>query len=101
AFPLEEAMSSAVQPKRARADFAMTGPERAQYATSGYVVRERVFSRGECAGIADDCERLMAELIAQPRGNIIKTGSFIFEQRPNIETTVKWESQAEDLIRGL
>ena len=94
-------MSSAAQTKRTQVDFAMTAPERAQLATSGYVVRESVFSKSECAAIAKDCEQLMAELIAQPRGNIIKTGSFIFEQRPEIETTVKWESQAEDLIRGL
>jgi hypothetical protein len=92
-------MSSAS--KKTQFDFAMTAPERAQLAANGYVVRESVFSRSECAGIAEDCERLMAELIAQPRGDIIKTGSFIFEQRPQIETTVKWESQAEDLIRGL
>lgn len=92
---------SAEHAPRTQTDFAMSAAERAQYATNGYVVRERVFSQRECAEIADDCEKLMAELIAQPRGTIIKTGSFIFEQRPEIETRVKWESQAEDLIRGL
>ena len=92
---------SATHAVKGRIEFAMSATERAQYAASGYVVRERVFSARECAEIAEGCEKLMAELIAQPRGTIIKTGSFIFEQRPEIETTVKWESQAEDLIRGL
>jgi hypothetical protein len=79
----------------------MNPAERRHYAERGYVVREAVFSPAECAAIASDCETLMASLIAMPRGTILKTGSFIFEQRPDLETTVKWESQAEDQIRGL
>ncbi len=81
--------------------FEMTAAEREACLRDGYVVRERVFGGRECAAIARDCEQLMADLTAMQSGNVIRTGTFIFEQRPDLETTIKWEREAEGLIRGI
>ncbi len=83
----------------AKQGFQMNPGERERLSRDGFVVRERVFSIGECGAIARDCETLMDSLAAGKSGTVQRTGTFIFEQRPDLETTVKWEREAEGLIR--
>ncbi len=75
--------------------------ERASLARDGFVVREGVFSQGECAAIAADCEALVQALTARKAGAKQTVGSYMFEMRRDVSTVVKWEPDAPDLVMGV
>lgn len=81
--------------------FEMDATERRQLDALGYVVREAVFSRAECADIAAECERLVADLEAAKRHTKRVVGSYMFELQREIGTAVKWEPGAPEVVQGV
>ncbi len=84
-----------------KVDFSMDARERAGLARDGFVVREGVFSPAECARIADDCEGMIADLLAAKRDTKLRVGSYMFEALKDVGTVVKWEPFAPDVIQGV
>lgn len=84
-----------------KTSFRMNTAERATLDRDGYVLREGVFSRDECAAIARDCESMVDQLTAQKRSQKIVVGSYMFERQDEFATTVKWEPDAPDLVMGV
>lgn len=82
-------------------DFAMDAREREALDRDGVVVRKGVFSRAECARIAQDCENLVGELLAAKRDTKAKVGSYMFEALMDLGTVVKWEPFAPDVVQGV
>ena len=83
------------------AAFDMDDRELQRLDDDGYVVRERVFSLAECAAIAADCERLIADLEAAARRKKHVVGSYMFEIQRQAATVVKWEPGAPDVVQGV
>jgi hypothetical protein len=81
--------------------FELTAAEREGLERDGFVVREGVFSRDECAAIAADCETLIAELEAAKRDKKLVVGSYMFEALVDLATVVKWEPFAPDVVQGV
>jgi len=83
------------------ASFEMDDTELRRLEADGYVVREEVFSASECAAIAADCERLIADLEAAVRRKKHVVGSYMFEIQRQAATVVKWEPGAPDVVQGV
>jgi ectoine hydroxylase-related dioxygenase (phytanoyl-CoA dioxygenase family) len=83
------------------ASFEMDDQELRRLDVDGYVVRERVFGAAECAAIAADCERLIADLKAAARRKKHVVGSYMFEIQREVATVVKWEPGAPDVVQGV
>ena len=81
--------------------FQMSAAERESYERDGFLVRTGVLSPGECARIADDCEAMIADLMAKQRATKVTVGSYVFELQSELATYVKWEPDAPDLIMGV
>jgi hypothetical protein len=81
--------------------FRLTSEERAALAEDGFVVRRGVFGAGECRRIATDCEALVAELEALQRRPKHQVGAYMFEMQRELNTVVKWEPFAPDLLQGV
>ena len=77
-----------------------TPAERRHLELDGYVVRERVFDRGEVAEIVDACERLVADLVKDRQGRRYKVGSYVFEPDQLTGCTIKWEGDS-DVVHGI
>ena len=84
-----------------KVDFALDAREREALDRDGVVVRQGVFSRAECARIAQDCEDLVADLLAAKRDTKLKVGSYMFEALQDVGTVVKWEPFAPDVLQGV
>jgi ectoine hydroxylase-related dioxygenase (phytanoyl-CoA dioxygenase family) len=84
-----------------KTDFTMDVRERESLARDGYVVRESVFSRAECARIAEDCEAMVTDLEAAKRNEKLRVGSYMFETNFDLATVVKWEPFATDVVQGV
>jgi len=81
--------------------FEMSLAEKARYARDGYLLRTDVFSRAECAEIARECEEMVDQLTALKRNRKVAAGSYMFEYQDEIDTSVKWEPFAPDLVQGV
>src|SRR5512138_3233165 len=81
--------------------YRLDADERTRMARDGYVVREGVFSRDECAAIAADCEAMVADLEAAKRGEKLRVGSYMFEANLDVATVVKWEPFFPDVVQGV
>lgn len=79
----------------------VTDAERAAYERQGYLVRERSFSRTECAEIAEHCEALLADLERRKPTTAVLSGSHPLNQLGDLGVTIKWEREHPDKIRGL
>jgi len=79
----------------------MDAAEREQLARDGYVVREAVFSKAECAAIAAECEAMVGGLEAAKRGEKLRVGSYMFEANLDAATVVKWEPFFADVVQGV
>lgn len=88
-------------PAEAKSSFPMSPAEREAYDRDGFLIRESVFSATECAGIADACEAMIDQLLAQKRRAKVTVGSYMFELQRELNTYVKWEPDAPDLIQGV
>jgi len=81
--------------------FRFEAAERVRYERDGFIVREGVFSRAECAAIAGDCETLVSGLEAAQRRTKVVVGSYMFEALKDAATFVKWEPGAPDVLQGV
>jgi len=81
--------------------YRMDAAEREQLARDGYVVRDGVFSRAECAAIAAECETMVGALEAAKRGEKLRVGSYMFEANLDAATVVKWEPFFPDVVQGV
>src|SRR5207237_10697954 len=81
--------------------FRLTSEERTRLADDGFVVRRGVFSASECGQIAADCEALVTELEALQRRPKHVVGAYMFEMQRELNTVVKWEPLAPDLVQGV
>ena len=87
---------------KASPSYLMSAEERRTLARDGYLVRRHVFSKQECADIAFECEKLVNKLSAlKSSGGKIVFGSYMFESHDELDTTVKWEPDAPELVQGL
>jgi ectoine hydroxylase-related dioxygenase (phytanoyl-CoA dioxygenase family) len=68
--------------------------------TDGYVVRERVFTADEVAGVVRACESLVDEVARGRRGERTTVGSYTFEDDRSATLMVKWEGDS-DVVHGL
>jgi hypothetical protein len=85
-----------------KASYEMDAEERRRLDRDGYVVREGVFSASECAVIAAECEAMVDALVAHKAGTEkLAVGSYMFQRADDLETTVKWEPFAPDLVQGI
>ena len=84
-----------------KTDFTMDARERESLARDGYVIRESVFSRAECAQIAEDCEAMVSDLEAAKRNEKLRVGSYMFETNFDLATVVKWEPFAPEVVQGV
>jgi len=75
--------------------------EKARLDRDGFVVRERTFDARECAAIADDCEKLGADLLAAKRNTKHVVGSYMFERHEGYGINIKWEPDSPDLLMGV
>ena len=81
--------------------FGLSAAEKAALARDGFVLREAVFSRDECAAIAAECEAMVADLEAAKRGEKHRVGSYMFEANLDAATVVKWEPFFPDVVQGV
>lgn len=85
--------------------FTLSPTEAAQLDRDGFVLRENVFSKAECAEMARECEA-MVDALMQAKQNV-KTGrkhlvgSYMFQRDHEFDTMVKWEPFAPDLVQGV
>src|SRR5262245_49486936 len=82
-------------------DFTLSAAERAALDRDGFVVRESVFSAGECRAIAADCETLVRKVVAAAHGKKHVVGSYMFEKQDDLAMYVKWEPDAPELLQGI
>jgi len=75
--------------------------EKAALEETGFVLRRDVFAPSECRAIADACEALVDRLLAEQRRTKHTVGSYMFELQRRLETIVKWEPGAPDLLQGV
>jgi hypothetical protein len=81
--------------------YRMDEGERERLARDGYVVRQGVFSRAECAAIAAECEAMVSGLEAARRGEKHRVGSYMFEANRDAATVVKWEPFFPEVLQGV
>jgi hypothetical protein len=75
--------------------------ERELLERDGFVVRNCVFDRAECATIASDCENLVARVLLAERDRKHVVGSYMFEYRKALAMYVKWEPGSPDVLQGI
>jgi len=78
-----------------------TAAERWSLAEDGFLVRRGVFGEADCRRIAADCEALVAELEGLNRRPKHQVGAYMFEMQRDLNTVVKWEPFAPDLLQGV
>lgn len=81
--------------------FRLDDAERTALARDGYVLREGVFSKAECAEIVDSCEALVRDLEAAKRDTKHKVGSYMFEALFDAALVLKWEPDAPGVLQGV
>jgi hypothetical protein len=82
-------------------NYRFSADERAALASDGYVVRRAVFSADETARLAADCEALVDYLETLQRRPKHRVGAYMFEMQRDLNTVVKWEPFAPDLLQGV
>jgi len=82
-------------------NYEMSPTERDKLDRDGFIVREGVFSRAECAEIARECEAMVNALVDARDSEKVVVGSYMFQRHDEFETTVKWEPFAPDLVQGI
>jgi len=70
--------------------FRLTAEERKRLNEDGFVVREAVFSRQECAAMGNDVEQLERDLLAHKRNTKMVVGSYMFEA---LKYRDQWQSR--------
>ncbi len=60
-------------------EHGLTDAEREQYEHQGFIIRTDVFDPGEVATIADDCERLVDDIVSHHEQQRQQFGSYVFD----------------------
>jgi ectoine hydroxylase-related dioxygenase (phytanoyl-CoA dioxygenase family) len=81
--------------------FRLTSAEMRRLNEDGYVVRGAVFTRAECAAMADAVEALERDLLRAKRRTKHAVGSYMFELQRELGTVVKWEPAHPDVMQGV
>jgi ectoine hydroxylase-related dioxygenase (phytanoyl-CoA dioxygenase family) len=81
--------------------FNLSDAEKADLERDGFLIRQNVFDPAELRAIAQECERLAERVTAAAKGKKHRIGSYMFERQNEIETYVKWEPDAPDLLQGI
>ena len=83
-------------------DHRLSEAEQKAMVSDGFVVRERVFELDEVARITDDCEALVADLVAhrQAERKRYHLGSYTFDPDRLTGCTIKWEGDS-DVVHGI
>src|SRR5579864_2481692 len=81
--------------------FRLDASEKSDLDQHGFVVRREVFDAAEVRSIADACETLVQELLAEKRRTRHTLGSYMFEIQRRLETIIKWEPDNPDLVQAL
>ena len=81
--------------------FRLRGTERDSLNENGYLVREDVFTRDECAAMADAVETLERDLLASKRRTKVTAGSYMFELQRELGSIVKWEPDHPDVVQAV
>ncbi len=81
--------------------FRLSAAERAALSENGYLVRENVFTPGECAAMAGDVETLERDLLAAKRRTKVTAGSYMFELQRELGSIVKWEPDFPEVVQGI
>ena len=76
-------------------------PEQRALQDDGFVARRALFNPTEVAAIGDACEALVQQLVDAQRSTKHRVGSYAFEIQRSLQTVVKWEPDAMDLIQGV
>ena len=79
----------------------LSAAERAALERDGFLVRERAFGADELARIARDCETLIERVLSVTHGKKSAIGSYMFERSDQMETYLKWEPGAPDVLQGI
>ena len=83
------------------ASYMLNRDERAQLDKDGYVVRESIFEKSECAAIIAECERLADKLRVEKQRNKLRVGGYMIEFERELGIVAKWEPEAPELLMGL
>ena len=81
--------------------FRLRAEEQSRLNESGFVVRENVFTRDECAAMADAVETLERDLLAAKRRTKVTVGSYMFELQRELGSIVKWEPDHPEVVQGI
>ena len=81
--------------------FRLRAEEQSRLNENGFVVRENVFTRDECAAMADAVETLERDLLAAKRRTKVTVGSYMFELQRELGSIVKWEPDFPDVVQGI
>jgi len=81
--------------------FRMSRQELKMLNEDGFVVRENVFSAGECRRMAADVEQLERDCLAAKRNSKVVYGSYMFEIQRELQLAVKWEPDNPDVVQGI
>ena len=77
----------------------LSDTEKQHLERDGFLVRENVFNAAELRAIVQDCETLAERVTAAAHGKKHRIGSYMFERQNEIETYVKWEPDAPELLQ--
>src|SRR5689334_12909154 len=83
------------------ATHALSGAETERLDRDGFVLREGVFSAGEMARLALDCEALAARIQASAKSEKEAGGAYLFQREWDTLVTLKWEPEHPDLLQGV
>jgi phytanoyl-CoA hydroxylase len=75
--------------------------EKAELDERGFVVRRGVFDAAEVCAMANACEALVQQLLAEKRRTRHSLGSYRFEIQRRLGTIIKWEPDNPDLVQAL
>ena len=81
--------------------FRLSTEERNRLNEDGYLVRENVFTPGECGQMADAVETLERDLLASKRRTKVTAGSYMFELQRELGSIVKWEPDHPDVVQAV
>src|SRR5215469_3856793 len=79
----------------------LSAGERERLGRDGFVLREDVFDKEECAAMADAVERLETDLLSAKRAQKVSLGSYMFELQRELGSVVKWEPDFPDIVQGI
>jgi hypothetical protein len=82
------------------ASYRLSEAEQKTLSSEGYVLRRRVFDRGECQEIAEACESVVQMLLKARPTEKQSVGSYVFESKRELGCILKWEKDAPDVVQG-